>query len=284
MTALGKTLVFFNLLFSLVTGGLIVMVFLTRTNWRLGMEAAQQETKAAQAAMKAERLVADQEKTDFAAAKKKLEDDKVELNKKVGQYVVEVANWKKQYEDANANAKTQLTVTQSGSAEIARLQLERNQMADQQRELNDQLSKKNVELANMTQSNQFFKLRSESLERDLSSTNETLAVLRRKYEEMRAQGGSSAGARPNAPRVPSVDTTGRVTGVSGNIATVSLGSDNGIEQGHILQVYRITPDPVFLGTLTVTRAEAYRSAGVFQPAGGGKRIAIDDRVDTKIQP
>ena len=33
MTVLGKILVFVNLVFSLVTAGLIVMVFTTRTNW-----------------------------------------------------------------------------------------------------------------------------------------------------------------------------------------------------------------------------------------------------------
>ena len=33
MTVLGKILVFINLVFSLLTGGLIVMVFLTRAQW-----------------------------------------------------------------------------------------------------------------------------------------------------------------------------------------------------------------------------------------------------------
>ena len=38
MNTLGKTLVFLNLIFSVLTGALIVMVFATRTNWKLGYD------------------------------------------------------------------------------------------------------------------------------------------------------------------------------------------------------------------------------------------------------
>src|SRR5262245_2975328 len=55
MTALGKTLVFFVLLFSVITGGMMAMAFVTRTNWRVGFENAQNEMKVLEAAQKAER-------------------------------------------------------------------------------------------------------------------------------------------------------------------------------------------------------------------------------------
>src|SRR5262245_33978944 len=38
MTVLGKILVFVNLVFSLITGALIIMVFATRTNWKAGFD------------------------------------------------------------------------------------------------------------------------------------------------------------------------------------------------------------------------------------------------------
>ena len=73
--------------------------------------------------------------------------------------------------------------------------------------------------------------------------------------------------------------------VSGNLAQISLGSDNGIEQGHILQVYRLgarASDAVYLGTLTITRTNPHEAVGTFEPAGRGKTIAKGDRVDTRI--
>src|SRR4051794_31410451 len=40
MTAFGKILIFLNLVFALLTGGLIGMVYLTRTNWYTAYQAA----------------------------------------------------------------------------------------------------------------------------------------------------------------------------------------------------------------------------------------------------
>src|SRR5439155_11186303 len=41
MTAFGKILVFLNLIFALLTGALIGMVYVTRTNWRVNFEQVQ---------------------------------------------------------------------------------------------------------------------------------------------------------------------------------------------------------------------------------------------------
>lgn len=283
MTALGKTLVFFILLFSLVTGGLIVMAFLTRTNWRIGMEAAMQETKAAQAALKQEQATSTQRKAEFENIRKKLEEEIVELKKQNQTKDAEIANQKAQANSSQRDAAEQLVVSQAGSVEIQKLQLERNQLSVNLAERNNQLVKVNVDLANTTSQMTFFKLRSERLERENSQLNESLATMRRRFEELRAQAGPvRGGAQPNQPRVPTVETTGQITSADGNIAVASLGSDNGIEKGHILQVYRMSPNPIYLGTMTVTEAHAHRSVGIFEPAGRGKSIAKGDTVDTKI--
>ncbi len=57
MTALGKILVFFNLLLAMVTGGLIVQVYLTRTNWKTAYDARVVEATAANDALKGEKNV-----------------------------------------------------------------------------------------------------------------------------------------------------------------------------------------------------------------------------------
>jgi hypothetical protein len=85
------------------------------------------------------------------------------------------------------------------------------------------------------------------------------------------------------PRVPSVDEKGQVTSVADNLAVISLGSDHGIEPGHILQVYRLLPAPQYLGTLTISRAETHRAVGLFQPAGRNMVVKVGDTVDTKIR-
>ena len=54
MTVLGKILVFINLVFSLAVVGLIVTVFMTRTNWRNGYEEINKEYKISEASRQAD--------------------------------------------------------------------------------------------------------------------------------------------------------------------------------------------------------------------------------------
>jgi hypothetical protein len=284
MTALGKVLVFFNVLFALVTGGLIVVVFMTRTNWRIGMEAAQQETKAARAALEAERSAAAQKRLDYETEIRRLNEEISRLNTVILGKDVEIAGEKKKANEARAESMKAAEISNAATAEISRLQVERNQLAVQLNTVNDQLAKTAKELAETTARETFYKLRADANERNLASAREELATVRRKLEELRARVPAaefeSAVATPR--RIPSVETAGRVTGVSGNLASISLGSDNGIEQGHVLQVYRMGANPLYLGTLTVTRTEPHRAVGTFEPAARGRTIAIDDRVDTRI--
>ncbi len=284
MTALGKVLVFFNVLFALVTGGLIVVVFLTRTNWRVGMELAQQETKAARAALEAERAASTQKRLDYETEIKRLQEEIRRLEDVVRGKDVEIAGEKKKFNEARAESLKAAEISNAASVEIARLQTERNQMAVQLNGVNEQLAQTARELAETTARETFHKLRADANERELAGVKEELALTRRRYEELRARVPEASVATVAAipKRVPSVETAGRVTGVSGNLASISLGSDNGIEQGHVLQVYRIGANPLYLGTLMVTRTEPHRAVGIFEPAARGRTIAVDDRVDTRI--
>src|SRR5438445_5089732 len=53
MTTLGKILVFVNLVFSLITGALIVTVFVTRTNWKTARDNVARELEVVKADRKA---------------------------------------------------------------------------------------------------------------------------------------------------------------------------------------------------------------------------------------
>jgi chromosome segregation ATPase len=74
MTIVGKILVFVNLVFSLVVGGLVMMVYMTRTNW----EDAFNKTKAQYNVVDADRA---QLRADTDAAKKEFEAKVAALEK-----------------------------------------------------------------------------------------------------------------------------------------------------------------------------------------------------------
>jgi len=89
------------------------------------------------------------------------------------------------------------------------------------------------------------------------------------------------GAEKLQPRTPSIETTGHVTGVDGNLASVSLAATTARARAYP-QVYRTSPNPVYLGTLTITQVQPHQAAGRLEPSAKGKNLAINDTVDTRI--
>jgi hypothetical protein len=284
MTALGKTLVFFNLLFSLVTGGLIVMVFVTRTNWKNGYDLAINDAKVARTEAQAIRSQRDQQVAELTN-KVKAALEQVDVQTKLVQTrEQEIVNQKQQSEAARKDAAEQTELAKAQSIQVDRLQKERNQKDEYLKALNDQLIKTTNDLANMTQQEKYHHLRGDALEKDLSSLKETYALLNKKFEELSAlvtRDQINRGATPNAPRRPSIATTGRVLEADGNFATISLGSDNGIEQNHELDVYRTNE---YLGKIIITKSEPHEAVGRFIPSGKGKIIKKDDTVSSGILP
>jgi hypothetical protein len=278
MTALGKVLVFFVLLFSVITGGMMAMAFVTRTNWRMGFENAQNEMKALEAAQKAER-------ERFKAAREKYEKDIEDLKKaqetsntQILGLRAEADNNLKKANDFEKRAKQEEANNRAATNQIAALSNERNQMKEQITEANtrnlkiekDMVTARNNETQAIIQANK------------LSDQNQQL---RKENETFRTQLADlkSRGFEPrNGAKAPPVEVRGTVTAVDGSIATTSLGKDHGVNTGDELQVFRLSPEPKYLGKLRVSIARDHDSVGTFTPAGRNMNISKGDTVDTKV--
>lgn len=279
MTALGKVLVFFNLLFSLVVGGLIVVVFVTRTNWKAGYDDAVRQAKAHKEA----RDVLEKQRTDeaqkFAGLLSEIRAERDALVRDLNEKKTEIANLGEQLNRANTRGTTELTNSNTASLEIEKLKKERDQMIAQITERNAMILK--IEIAMRD-----FRNRAVSAELARDAAQEALDKLRVSHEvalnqlnELKARGivpPSSAASR-SAP----VEVRGRVMGTSDDFATISLGSDHGLQVGNLLQVYRMTPTPTWVGTLQVIKTEPHYALGKFTP-NGRNVIRKDDIVDSKI--
>lgn len=85
------------------------------------------------------------------------------------------------------------------------------------------------------------------------------------------------------PTTPAKDIRGKVTAVAADgLARISVGSDAGVEVGNVLQVYRVTPAPSYLGTLKVTEVKPKEAVGRFTPANPRMLIQKDDDVASGI--
>jgi hypothetical protein len=280
MTALGKVLAFFVLLFSMVTCGLIVMVFLTRTNWRNAFENANEQTKVAVAALKAEQ---DKSKRDKDAADATIQD----LQKQIAAKDRDNLGLKTQIKDLDARrgeqelkAGTEKANSEAATAEIEKLKLERSAMVATITARNTHINKLEKDIIDF---------RNRAVQAEINAgaqtaKNEKLMLRvedqQRQLDDFKARGlvaGPNRGAAP-----PSVDVKGQVLNVDGNFATISLGRNHEIKEGDVLQVYRLSPAPTYLGTLKILRADVIESVGSFTAATRNAKIMKGDTVDTKV--
>jgi hypothetical protein len=254
MTTLGKILVIVNFLFSVVTGALIIMVFVTRTNWKAGFD----EINTQNQVLKAER-------NSYVAA---IDDIK---NKHQG----ELNNLKNQLAQANnAAAKaTQDAKDANSQKELIAKNFE-SEKANHAKDL-EELKRRQAEVENITKAaaakddkinglekdNGDFRNRAVAAEINFKAEHERnarlldqLEKLAKDNERLQQQakgGGIIAGAPPK--KAPPDDVKGSVVEIDAKsgLLTISIGSDSGINVGHTLEVYHLEPNPEYLGSIKI---------------------------------
>jgi hypothetical protein len=278
MTVLGKILVFINLVFSLVVAALIVTVFMTRTNWRNGYDEVNKELKISEAARQAD-----------SSAMKSLVEAKEAANAQLEQQIAALKNDNLakdgQITALNANlaqrdqvARTEEANNVASTKEMQKLQVERDMLAEQKTEAYRRILALEKSIVDHRNEAVSARIQANSLNERAQKLMMQVEVLTRENGQLKASGAVASSAYKPAP----VEVKGQVTGVADNLVTVSLGSDHGLSVGTILQAYRLSPSPQYLGTVTITNIETHRAAGRFTPAVRNATISKGDTVDTRV--
>src|SRR5262249_29558773 len=102
------------------------------------------------------------------------------------------------------------------------------------------------------------------------SQNETLT---RENAALKAQLGATPSQPAGGPpkTVPPEDVRGTVKRIDGDMATISVGSDAGVNVGNVLQVYRLRPQPEWLCTITILDVTPKEAVGRLT---GPKRVQV----------
>src|SRR5262249_24717098 len=265
MTILGKILVIVNLLFSLVTGALIIMVFLTGTNWSAAYTNLDQKYTAARTSITA--LTAEVEEkekkkqeveTALAAEKAARQKDALDSKQALDDRDTTVRGLQAQVESVKANL-------QAATADLKRREQEVTN-------LNAVAADKDKKLSDLENANKDFRDRAVAAELAFKSAEERnrllldqLEKMARDYERVlatRAGGTGSAGTAQNQ-RVPTLDLKGAVleSDPKSGLVTISLGSDSGLEVGNVLQVYRTEPTPEYVGAIQIVDTQYKQAVG-----------------------
>lgn len=280
MTAFGKILAFLNLVFAVLTGGLIGMVYLTRTNWNQAYTAVQGKAAAAAASyqqMLSEEMEQVRRKSAETTAANSERD---EVKKQLAAAKAETDQVRAELAAVNRRVDVSAEGVKGVTAEIER---RRNEV----KQLQDTLGQREVRIRDLEQ--QLTKVRDDAVNNKLQydSLKDKFATLMGQYEDASKllAAYTAAGLQPpktGTRAVPPEQVRGTVKAIDGNLATISIGTDAGVNKDNILYIYRLAPQPEYLGKLTILSATPFEAVGRIETARRQAAVRPGDEVSSQI--
>lgn len=282
MTVLGKILVFINLVFSLLAGGLIVMAFATRTQWATAYNDLAKKIAVTSAQYQADlKTVQDQvqaREAQVQAANRERDDVARQLQDAQAKSTAASERLTQLTSQKDAETRNLTALTQEVERRRDEVKLLQTQVASRDKKVVD-LEKSLT--AQRDQAVQYKIERDASIERNrtLLAQVETQS---RQINTIR-QPGAITPAAGAAKTKPAEDVRGQVTEVRGSYVSISIGSDAGVIKNNVLQVFRLSP-PEYVGTLEIVKALPNEAVGLFKPAQQRSRVQKGDEVASNILP
>ena len=279
MTILGKILVILNLVFALVVGGLVVVVYSRSTNWEAAYHRADEYYKAARAdadqsredakkaradqqtfqadvnkRLKEEDTIRENLKGELAAAKKEADDAKDARDKRQRELDIALEDGKRLQQEKET-LETALKQRDEQNKTLLAKYGELNQEATTVRLLNESLRDRNMVLAKQLKADE-----------DIIKNNKLVTP-------------GPGGGTP-VPVYPDKNVDGYVTKVDerNGLLSISLGTDSGIDKDQTLDVWRIETNnnAKYLGTIRILNAEAKQA--VARPDKDRVQLKVGDHV------
>ncbi len=265
MNIAGKVLIILNLVFALATGGFMAVDFVTRTYWKTRGEGLQRELDVARANNSATKRTFEELDRQAKNALRALE---LERQSRKNDEIVR----KIQMDDAVRKADDETAKTREGDLRGQKLGGEVQRLRDEVKALTTTVDERNKALAAREQEVREIKLdmiaNREKAEATIGRNQdllEQLAEARRKLGELESGSAPAAvsTADPNRPNPPSAQVRGIVEKVDpkDGLVEISIGADRGLKTYHTLEVYRLQPQPQYLGRIRVVDVFEHKAIG-----------------------
>jgi hypothetical protein len=300
MTVVGKILLWLNLVFSITVGVFVVMDYASRTHWVDAYEKRTKELAVVRASSVAFKAEADQlakEKKELndtlrtiskdleiknaedAARKaaKMLDDRGTEINQLKGR-VTDLTNQLAgergkvlKYESTNTAYEKDNIRRQTDSEKsrvILKAETDKNiQLTRDMNELRDRAVAAEIQARAFKDMNTRLEAQLQEMARDLT---------RIKANRDTAVGGANRSLNP-----PPDNVEGLVRRAEGNLVTITIGSDAGLQRGHTLEVFRYGQNPRYIGRIRIVEVTPTQAVG--QATGRMTApMAVGDRVASRI--
>jgi hypothetical protein len=287
MNTMGKILVFVNFFFALVIGGFMVIDFARRTNWRAAFDNANAQLRIAHnntetLAESNRKVLAEVNKLSAALAnqerkaKAEADDLRNKLAAEKNSRSVSEQNSNKllaQYNDAVAESKRR-------AEEIANLGKAIKSRDQTIVALEEDRSKLKAEaigaLNNMANAQ----------ERNMSLLAQVREQQKELYRLSNSAGSAVKGATTRRPPLNFVKgAIERLDPKDKSLVQLNVGSDQGLAEGNTLEVYRLKPNPEYLGTLVIVDARPHQAVARLLPSEFRSRrteLRVGDEVASKL--
>lgn len=266
MTIVGKILVFVNLVFSLVVGGMVMLVFMTRTNWEEGFKKKSDQLTAVN-------LDREQTVREYETATKDYKDDLAKLKNERDDAIkardvsrrtlaakeLELAAIQAKEREGNAAVTPIQESIKARREQVTGLEKSIETLRDEKLVL---IKEKNLERAARIQADVNDK---SSRARALDLENQ-MRELARELGRSKNPAGTVVSRKKGEENPPLDNIEGRVVTVDpdGELVKLNIGSDNGLTVGHTLKVFRLhlIPDQSkYLGIIEIVNVGPHEAVG-----------------------
>ncbi len=289
MNAVGKTLVVLNVVFALVTGGLLVFSYAARTHWR---EAAEERARLLEVTRKSAQAYHDLHNAELAR-RKKIEGDfdqaKINHGSQVSKLNSDRDAVAKQRDDFQKTADT-------ATLEAEKLTKEAERLRKEVAHLTSVIAEREKQILIAQNESAKFRIEAQTqkgiADAAVGRAQNLLEQLREKELALaKIMAGPTAGTLsvrdPNYTNPPPAYIKGTIEKIHAtdrNLFTISLGSDVGVKENHTLEIYRLKPRADYLGRLLIVESRPRYAIGRLIRAASQVPIQEGDEVASKIQP
>jgi hypothetical protein len=283
MTVVGKILAIMNLVFSLVVATFLVVDFKARTHWADGYEKLSKKYQVVQASS-----------VTFQNEATKLAKEKQDLNetlRRVGGKDLEV----KSPEDVDRVARSAAKLLADRGRVIDDLKAEVGRLKDQVIAERNKVSKYESTDTALVQAINKAQIDTEKMRAILKAETDKNSQLIRETNEMRDRAvaaeiqsrsfkdmnnrleaqlqdmardmtrlkatSSGAGGVARGLNPPPDNVEGLVRRAEGNLVTITIGSDAGLQRGHTMEVFRYGQNPRYIGRIKIVEVTAHQAVG-----------------------
>jgi hypothetical protein len=271
MNTVGKILVILNFLFAVIVGALVVAYVATSNQWKEKFTELLEETNMSTKSRDVTQAVTGNVINDnkdlrlvLEQNNQKLKDQEMAANALKASLEVEIAELKNKLLDKDVTVRQAKELSQRQAFENAEL----NKYIKDRESTIVQLQAKVKEFRQQAQN-------FESIARTRQIQNEGLLVQIGDLTRALALKDSGASPdrmiirNPNDPNPPVFKIDGKIEKVEGNLVQLTLGTDHGLQENNTLDVYRLQPNPQYLGMIRIVDARHHSSVGRLIPSGSG---------------